>query len=52
MRTMATICILLITFPAFAGTFRDDFEGRNLGGWQKDQIIGKGKISDSSVITF
>lgn len=33
MRTMATLCILLIALPAWAGTWRDDFEDGNLNGW-------------------
>ncbi len=50
MRTIATICILLITFPAFAGTFRDNFDDNNLDGWIFESDGGKVEVRDGKVI--
>jgi hypothetical protein len=33
MRTIPTLCVLLIALPVWAGTFRDDFEDGNFYGW-------------------
>ncbi len=36
------LCVLLITLPALAGTFRDDFEDGDWVGWEFFQPLKKG----------
>jgi len=33
MKTLATLCMLMIAIPAIAGTYRNDFSNANLDGW-------------------
>lgn len=41
MKFILMLCVLLITIPAFAGTFRDDFD-KNLDNW--DLILNGGSV--------
>lgn len=46
MRIAVTLCILLAAFPAWAGTWRDDFGDGNLNGWEKAQTISNGRVEE------
>ena len=43
MRSIIIIFMLLIVLPAWAGTFRDDFEDGNLDGWTTRNLFGNGE---------
>ncbi|MEK7395714.1 MAG: family 16 glycoside hydrolase [Candidatus Poribacteria bacterium] len=36
MKIILMLCVLMIAMPAFAGTFRDDFDDGDLDGWKFD----------------
>ena len=46
MRIVFILCILLIVLPAWAGTWKDDFEDGNLDGWEGVQILDNGEIEE------
>jgi len=52
MRIAIILCIFLAALPAWAGTFRDDFEDGNTDGWRKLKGTGGGFSLDQSAQWF
>ncbi|MBM3212709.1 DUF1080 domain-containing protein [Candidatus Poribacteria bacterium] len=50
MKFIGVLCIFLVTIPALAGTFRDDFNHNKLNDWIFENFGGKVDVKDGKVI--